>query len=246
VTRDGGPTLLTIDLVFILAWAFPLIMALLHRARAIPRRLDEIEEVFLGPRGAKGEVKPESTPGCHYLKLFASLQGGPWKRMALMGMFRRRFYIWHSWGRYLFPLGFISVISAVELQFCRDWMVEQLDLHVRSTSARQGSNSATTPSDTSRARAEAARAASPTDTARAGVGASRVTVPGPSRERPPSMTPVRTARSALTDPKPPVNSLTLVNTIPSPILSRRVAEPPMSAPTRVPSSATLREAPDLS
>src|SRR5947209_906898 len=45
--------MLTMDLVFILAWAFPITMALLYRFFIVPLRLAEIEEVFLGVDLAK-------------------------------------------------------------------------------------------------------------------------------------------------------------------------------------------------
>ena len=141
-------TLLTTDLVFILAWVFPLLMVLIHRARSIPRRLDEIEEVFLGPK-ANGPIKDlRATPGCPYLKLFRSLTfQHTWTRESVMVLFRQQYSAWHSWGRYLLPLAFIAVISAVELKFCRDWMAVQLDLPAqRLTTAtvaadREGSSS---------------------------------------------------------------------------------------------------------
>ena len=123
----GLERVLRTDLVFVLAWAFPLLAVILYRARGIPLRLKEIEEVFLGPPQDGSGVSLEATPGCQYLKLFRSLKyQKSWTRESVMCQFREHFYRWHSWGRYLLPLTFIAVISAVELDFCRDWAMMRL------------------------------------------------------------------------------------------------------------------------
>jgi len=127
---------LTIDIAFILAWAFPIVMAVLYRAYGVPRRLTEIEDVFVGPPENGQDTPLKAMPGCHYLTLFRSLKyKDTWTRESLMTHFRRHFYAWHSWKRYLLPLSFIFVISAIELRFCRDWTVVQLERHAKPDSS---------------------------------------------------------------------------------------------------------------
>jgi hypothetical protein len=169
------------DLVFLVAWLFPIAMAVMHRARAIPGRLEEIEEVFLGSPLVDSGRKLEDSPGRHYLKLFRSISNpGKWTREALKALFEAHFYEWHSWGRYLLPLSLILVISGVELKLCRDWVNVQLapaDSTRKSTSQTAGSSAPTvagtpTPADSggAQARATANENERPSTSRQGGVG----------------------------------------------------------------------------
>lgn len=125
-------TFLTTDLLFFAAWLFPIVLALVHRARAVPSRLNEIRAIFFGNRYQKWDEKlPARSPACQYLRCMRPLDGSyEWTRGEVEILFWKQFTELHSWGRYLLPLAFIAVISFVQLSFCRDWVIVRLNQRV--------------------------------------------------------------------------------------------------------------------